>query len=138
MPAKDLFHEAVRNALVKDGWEITDDPLAIKIGELDAYIDLGAEKILAAQKDAQKIAVEIKSFLNRSPLTDFHNAIGQFINYRTALEDQEPERILYLAVPNDTYRKFFHEYLARLVVDRYEVKLIVYNAEEEVIVAWKN
>ncbi|MBD1853634.1 XisH family protein [Leptolyngbya sp. FACHB-711] len=108
MSARDLFHNAVKIALEKDGWIITDDPLHIRIGGvIDMYIDLGAEKIIAAQKEGQKIAVEIKSFIGASTISKFHLAIGQFINYRYALEDADPERILYLAVPQNTYNDFF-------------------------------
>jgi hypothetical protein len=59
--ARDLFHDAVRNALVKDGWIITEDPLFLKIGGVEIYIDLGAEKLIAAERNNEKIAVEIKS-----------------------------------------------------------------------------
>lgn len=64
MPAKDKFHEAVKNALVHDGWTITHDPLRLRLGKRKLFVDLGAEKLLSAEKDQQKIAVEVKSFLN--------------------------------------------------------------------------
>lgn len=100
MSAKDKFHDAVKQALVKEGWEITHDPLRIKFGEEDKIqIDLGAQRVLGAQKAGQKIAVEIKSFLSDSAVFDFHLALGQFLNYRLVLEATEPERVLYLAVP---------------------------------------
>ena len=64
MPAKDVFHDVVKTALQKDGWTITDDPLYIRLGgAIDMYLDLGAEKVIAAEKAGRKIAVEIKSFL---------------------------------------------------------------------------
>ena len=66
MPPKDLFHGAVKNALIKEGWTITHNPLFIRFGDIDLYIDLGAEKVIAAEKDGRKIAVEIKSFLGTS------------------------------------------------------------------------
>jgi hypothetical protein len=69
------------------------------VGGVEMYVDLGAEKIIAAEKDGQKIAVEIKSFIGPSNISEFHTAIGQFINYRVALEEQYPDRTLYLAVP---------------------------------------
>ena len=50
MSAKDKFHDSVKTALIKDGWTITADPLQIKLGDIDAYIDLGAEKLLTAEK----------------------------------------------------------------------------------------
>ncbi|HBE18158.1 MAG TPA: hypothetical protein DEG17_22230 [Cyanobacteria bacterium UBA11149] len=91
MPTKDKFHDVVVIALQKDGWQITDDPLRIRISPTtNLYIDLGAEKIIAAQRDREKIAVEIKSFLGVSAIAEFHTALGQFINYRYALLDFDP------------------------------------------------
>lgn len=93
MPAKDIFHEAVKNGLIKDGWTITHDPLKLNFGFTVAFVDLGAEKLLAAEKGAEKIAVEIKSFAGSSELYEFHTALGQFINYQSVLSRQEPDRI---------------------------------------------
>jgi hypothetical protein len=42
MPAKDVIHDAVKNALVKDGWTITDDPLRLKYKAVNLSVDLGA------------------------------------------------------------------------------------------------
>ena len=56
MAARDVFHEMVKQALIQDGWCITDDPLRIRYGGVDTYIDLGAEKLIAAEKADQKIA----------------------------------------------------------------------------------
>ncbi|BAZ16226.1 fdxN element excision controlling factor protein XisH [Calothrix sp. NIES-4071] len=85
MSAKDKFHETVKNALQKDGWTITDDPLKIRVTATSKlYIDLGAEKIIAANRNGEKIAVEVKSFLGASTMTEFHVAIGQYTNYRYA------------------------------------------------------
>jgi hypothetical protein len=138
MSARDLFHDAVKIALEKDGWVITDDPLHIRIGGvLDMYIDLGAEKIIAAQKEGQKIAVEIKSFVGASTISEFHLAIGQFINYRYALEDEDPERILYLAVPQNIYNDFFKVPFIQSVVRRSQLNLLVYDIEQEAIVQWQ-
>ncbi len=137
MPAKDLFHDAVRNGLEKEGWIITDDPLEINIGNVEMYIDLGAERILAAEKANEKIAVEIKSFIGPSNISQFHTALGQFFNYRLALEEQEPERILYLAVPLIIYQVFFSLKFIEKAIERSEMKLIVYEPTEEVIVTWR-
>lgn len=87
IPAKDKFHDAVRHGLEKEGWQITHEPLRIQFGEEDKIqIDLGAEKVLGAEKSGQKIAVEIKSFLIDSAVFDFHLALGQFLNYRLVLD----------------------------------------------------
>jgi hypothetical protein len=107
MPAYDTFHDAVKNALIKDGWTITNDPLVIEFGLLNVYIDLGAERLIAAERGNERIAVEIKSFMGPSLLTDFHLAMGQFLNYRNALGTKDPERPLYLAMPLPIYEEFF-------------------------------
>ena len=135
--AKDLFHDAVRNALVKDGWQITDDPFFLKVGGVEFYIDLGAEKLIAAERNNEKIAVEIKSFINSSSLTDFHLAIGQFLNYRVALKVGDPERKLFLSVPDNAYRTFFQKEFARMVIAEYQPEILVYDIENEVIITWK-
>lgn len=96
--AKDKYHEAVRKALVKDGWTITHDPYTISAGSKEVYIDLGAERIIAAEKGIEKIAVEIKTFRSASDIYDFERAIGQYVLYHSALRRREPERVLYLAV----------------------------------------
>lgn len=57
MPAKDIYHNCVKIALLKDGWTITDDPLSLKVGQKDIFIDLAAEKLLVAEKQGVKIAV---------------------------------------------------------------------------------
>jgi hypothetical protein len=136
MAAKDLFHHAVKQALLKEEWVITADPLIIKIGGVKLEIDLAAEKVIAAEKAGRKIAVEIKSFLSPSAITDFHAALGQFLNYRLALQMHEPERIPYLAVPLDTYESFFQEPFIQTAVDFYQVKMVIYNPTQEVIIAW--
>ncbi len=137
MAARDLFHDAVKKALQKEEWEITADPLIVKIQGVKFEIDLAAEKVLAAEKLGQKIAVEIKSFLNNSAITDFHLALGQFLNYRLALQIKEPERTLYLAVPFETFDSFFEEPFIQEAVKVYQLKLVVYDPQREVIVEWK-
>jgi hypothetical protein len=104
MPAKDIFHDRVKQALLKEGWLITHDPFSFQFGDTELHIDLAAEKLIAAEKDGQQIAVEVKSFMRDSLVYEFHLALGQFLDYRLGLEEYEPNRILYLAVPIDTYR----------------------------------
>jgi len=87
MPAYDRFHNAARNALIKDGWTITDDPLTLRIGERKLYVDLGAEQIIGAVKEARKIAVEVKTFASLSEITDLHEALGQFVLYHEVLAE---------------------------------------------------
>ena len=60
MSAKAIFLETVKLALIKDGWTITSDLLTIRSDRIKLEIDLGAEKVFAAEKDGKKIAVEVK------------------------------------------------------------------------------
>ncbi|MEH2061075.1 MAG: XisH family protein [Nostoc sp.] len=136
MSARDRFHALVRIALEKEGWVITHDPYHIDLGFVDFYIDLGAELLLAATKDDKKIAVEIKTFLAASTISEFHTAIGQFINYRIALEDDDPERWLYLAVPLDVYKRFFRYPFIQTVIIRNKIPLLVYDTEKQEIAEW--
>ncbi|HLP92249.1 MAG TPA: element excision factor XisH family protein [Nostocaceae cyanobacterium] len=136
--AKDKFHNTVKNALIKDGWTITDDPLFLEFGGVDLYVDLGAEKMLAAQKDNQKIAVEVKSFLGDSTISEFHHALGQLLNYRLILRRQDPDRFLYLAVPLDIYESFFKLEFTQAAISDYQLKIIVYHIDQEVISQWIN
>ncbi|MEM7592093.1 MAG: XisH family protein [Cyanobacteria bacterium P01_A01_bin.83] len=138
MPAKDIFHDTVRNALIKEGWTITDDPLYLDYGGVDMYVDLGAEKLIAAEKDQQKIAVEIKSFNRPSLISEFHGALGQFLNYRLVLENIEPEREVFLAISEDVYEAFFTLVFTQKAVEKYQIKLIVYDINQGVIKQWKN
>lgn len=139
MSAKDVFHEVVKKALQKDGWQITHDPLSISVGGVNLSIDLAAEKLIAAEKEGEKIAVEIKSFLERSSaISEFHTALGQFINYRGALRRRQPERVLYLAVPLTTYKTFFNLDFPRDMIEENQVKMIIYDVEHEVIAEWIN
>ncbi|MEH1922422.1 XisH family protein [Nostoc sp.] len=136
MAAKDKFHAVVRIALEKEQWKITDDPLRLEVGGTKFEIDLGAEQLLGAERGEEKIAVEIKTFLSDSPLTDYHAALGQFLNYRLALEISDPNRILYLAVPISVYEAFFKREFAQISVERYQIKQIIYDPIQEVIVQW--
>ncbi len=139
MSAKDVFHEVVKKALQKDGWQITHDPLSISVGGVNLSIDLAAEKLIAAEKEGEKIAVEIKSFLERSSaISEFHTALGQFINYRGALRRRQPDRVLYLAVPLTTYKTFFNLDFPRDMIEENQVKMIIYDVEHEVITEWIN
>ena len=137
MPAKDAFHQVVKIALQKDGWQITHDPYTLQAGTLELYIDLGAEKVVAAEKDGQKIAVEIKSFIGPSKISQFYTALGQFISYRAALQQQETDRILYLAVPSNVYDSLFTMGFIQSLVQQNQIHLMIYDIEQEAIAQWQ-
>jgi hypothetical protein len=134
--AKDIYHDTVKTALEKDGWTITDELLRLTIGSRSVYIDLGAEKLIAAEKEGRKIAIEIKSFLSPSPVNDLENALGQYILYRDALKRFQPERILYLAISDEVYLDFFQEEIAQMVVEDEHLKLIIFDANKAEVVKW--
>lgn len=136
MPAKDLYHDRVKNALIKDGWTITDDPYFIKYEDAELFADLAAEKPLAAERQGQKIVVEIKSFVGKSLMYDFHSALGQYIVYRKLIQLTEPEYKLYLAVDDVVYGEFFQRKSVQAVSNENNVLLIVVDMENEVIKQW--
>lgn len=136
--ARDFYHNNVRDALEKDGWKITHDPYQVRIEDVGYEIDLGAEILIAAEKDSIKIAVEIKSFIGPSTINEFHKAVGQFNDYYVALQIQEPQRILYLAIPEDTWNRFFQKAVIQKSLERIGAKVIVYNPLQNLIVSWKS
>lgn len=136
MAAKDKYHDLVKEALVKDGWKITHDPFRFKTGEVEFKIDLGAEEVIGAEKGESKIAVEIKSFLSPSALHDFYEALGQFSSYIVGLENYEPDRVLFLAVPKRVYETFFQKPGIQLIAKRNNLKIVVYNSSLKKIEQW--
>ncbi len=138
MPARDVFHNAVKMALEKNNWIITHDPLTLEFGLGSLYVDLGAERIIAAERSNERIAVEIKSFLSGSAVSEFHTALGQYLNYRLLIQEQYPEYKLYLAIPSSTYDSFFQLPFVQTTIEQYQLKLAVYLPEKQEIVKWQN
>jgi hypothetical protein len=136
VPARDAFHEHVRHALERDGWTITHDPLHIKLKKRNLYVDLGAERLLAAEKGPRKIAVEIKTFGGPSDVRDLEEAVGQFVLYDLALRRQEPGRSLYLAVTESIWQAVFADAFGAIVVDERAVRLLTFNPKTEEIIRW--
>lgn len=136
MPARDIFHTQIKHALLTDGWTITDDPLRLRWRSTDTYVDLGAEKLFAAQKGNQKIAVEIKSFLGRSIVNDLEDAVGQYALYEELLKRLEPDRILYLAISQQAYDNAFVDSIGEIFLESKRIRLLVVNIEAEVILQW--
>ena len=136
MPALDHYHEAVRHALTKDGWIITDDPLTLEVGERKLYADFGAERLLAAERGAEKIAVEVKNFRSPSPIADLEQAIGQYSLYEDILHLRESERTLYLAIPEEAFSQIFSERIGQLALENRIKRAFVFNPTREEIVQW--
>jgi hypothetical protein len=136
--ARDIFHENVKQALEKEGWIITNDPLSFKVGSVSVQIDLGAERLIAAERGNDKIAIEIKTFGSLSFITALYEAIGKYIIYRNVLSLREPERILYLAVPENIYTRFFEEQVIQKTLQEEKFKLVIYNQASKIISQWIN
>jgi XisH protein len=141
MAAKDKFHKDIKAALINDGWTVTHDPYEIKDKALiskNLEIDLAAEKILAAEKDKQKIAVEVKSLVSDSIIYEFHSILGQYLNYQVALDTVEPDRILYIAIPEQGYKRLLKEGITKLSIERFAIKIIIFDIDNQSIIQWKN
>ena len=136
MAKLDKIHNAVKNALVKDGWTITADPFRIEFEEYRLYADLSAERPIAAMRGNEKIVVEIKSFLNRSSVSDFENALGQYLIYRRLLSKLEPETKVYLAISEATYTDFFTFKATQFIIAAEQVSLFTVKLENEEIERW--
>jgi hypothetical protein len=136
MPARDIYHDTVRNALIKDGWTITHDPLKLQLGKRKFYVDLGAEKLIGAVKDSEEIAVEIKSFVSNSEMNDLENALGQYILYENVMSVVEPNRILFLAVADNVFENVFEDTIGQLLLENEGLKVCIFNPETEEIVKW--
>lgn len=138
MPAKDIYHYEVKNALLKDGWNVTDDPYTLEYKGLRLYADLGAEKLLVAEKAQNKIVVEIKVFNSPSQVTELQKTIGQYNMYQSILQRLTPDRYLYLAVSEDVYQDFFSQPAIQDIVSDQKIKFIIFDPEQESILQWIN
>jgi hypothetical protein len=136
MPARDRYHDCVRNALIKDGWVITHDPLRLPWGKKDLYVDLGAQQLLAAEKGERRIAVEIKSSLGKSEVDDLEKALGQFILYRALLAMNEPGRTLFLAVPDHVLQDVFDDPAGQVLLKDESLHVLGFDPEAEEITRW--
>ena len=137
--AKDIYHNIVREALEQEGWVITHDPyyLILQKDTAEYEIDLGAEKLLAAEKGNDKIAIEVKSLLKPSLLHEFHSVLGQYMIYRYGLGKKEPERKLYLAIPDFTRNKIAKIQPLLDMIQDFNIKIIYFDDETKKIMTWE-
>lgn len=146
MPQRDQIHTIVREALLKDGWEITDDPYIISYGERFLFIDLGAtfpppsssvsSTIIGAHRGTDRIAIEIKDFRGKSAIQTLEQAIGQYVLYRLLLDRVDPGRQMYLAITDVVFDDFFSEPIGALVIEDLPLYLLVVNEARKEIQQW--
>jgi hypothetical protein len=136
LPARDSIHETVKEAVIKDGWEITDDPYVISYGDRFLFVDLGASGFIGLQQGNKQIAIEIKQFRGQSQVNDLEQAIGQYSLYRILLNQIDPERDLYLAISEATYNDIFDEPIGKLAIAEIPLKLVIVNLSTKEITQW--
>lgn len=142
MPQKDAIHEIVKAALIKDGWQITDDPYVISYGERFLFVDLGASRealagqFIGAQRHDQKIAIEIKEFRGKSAIGNLEQAIGQYVLYQLLLKQLDPKRKVYLAITHIAYDEIFSEPIGELVINDLPMDLVVIDTETTEVKKW--
>lgn len=135
--AKDLHHYLVKTALEKEGWVVTNDPYYLSIMDSPDYeIDLAAEMVVGAEKEGRKIAVEIKSFVAHSIAHEFNKVLGQYLGYLLFLSVQEPDRKLYLAIPQEAYLKFFTKQSTVFTLSHYHINLMIFDIQTQTIISW--
>ena len=135
MPQKDMIHGAVRTALEKDGWSITDDPYTITYRRSQLYADLCAER-QESDGTKQVIIVEVKSFRGNSALNDFHTALGQYISYRDLLQEIGVNYPVYLAMTQKAHRTVFSLDAVAAIAAREHLLLLIIDADREEILQW--
>jgi len=136
MPAKDIFHDCVEHSLIKAGWTITHDPFRIRLTRKNLFVDLGAERLIAAELSTEKIAAEVKSFTRSSDIKDLEDALSQFTLYERLLLRYDPERTLYLAITDSVYRTVFEEEAGQILLEDKLLRLLTFDPDQEVINQW--
>jgi hypothetical protein len=135
--ARNIYHDTVIRALVADGWTITDDPLRLDYGGRNLWVDIGAERpSIAAEKNGEKIAVEVSSFVSRSAVRDLEEAVGQYAIYRAILEVNQPERQLYLAIPEGVYDIVLADQFGQLIIKRLQLRVLVFDDQQAKVLQW--
>jgi hypothetical protein len=78
------------------------------------------------------------AFVGKSNLSELEKAVGQFVIYRFAMRKEDPDRELFLAVGEKIYNKFFVNADVIELIETENLKIMVFNEANEVIVRWIN
>lgn len=136
MSARNIYHDAVKSALIKDNWTIAPNPYLIQCEDIDLAADIADARPIAAEREGEKIVVEIECFVGRSLMTDFHQAVGRYKLYQMLLEKTAPEYELYLAIDDIIYENFFRREGIDFLVRSSQIKFFAVNIDEGAIVEW--
>lgn len=137
MPARNIYHDHVLDALQADGWTITDDPYRVTFGDHRLYIDIGAEReVIGAERGADRIAVEVQSFVQASAIRSLQEAAGQYSMYRLVMERVDPQRPLYLAVPDRVQAEVLNDPLGQLMLRELRIKTMVFDEVTRRVLRW--
>jgi hypothetical protein len=139
MVAPDLYYDLVKQALRKDGWRITHNPLRLRVPAHDTQIGQGEaaeEPLLAAEKDERKIAVAVKSFVGRYDVEDLQMVLARLGRYHIRLHETVPDRAFYLAVRQTTYRDYFTGATGAQLLAGQPILCMVFDPRTEAIVNW--
>lgn len=138
MPKKDIFHETVKTALLKDGWVITNDPLFVPTeGGVNFFIDLGIEKIIGAQKNGEHIAIEIKSFDENTPAYSFYEILGQFLIYEIALQEQLKPWQLFVALSSLGFKRLDEAPIFNRAIIKFNLNFVIFDPIDKIIIEWR-
>ena len=136
MPARDIYHNAVKLALIKDNWAIVADPYLLQCQDINLSADISDSRPIAAEREGHKIVVDIECFVGRSLMTDFYLAVGRYKLYQMLVEKTAPEYELYLAIDDITYDNFCQREGIDFLVRSSQINIFVVNIDEQEIVQW--
>lgn len=134
--AKDIIHDAVKSALVKDGWTITHDPFRVQYEEFELFADLGAERKVAPDQIEHRIVVEVKSFVGLSFVTELQKAIGQYTIYRRLIQRTSHNYEIFLALGDNIYQTLFQQKAVQLIIQEEHIALLIVDTIQERVVEW--
>jgi hypothetical protein len=133
LPAKDYYHDTVKRALIKDGWEINREQVLFIIADRHIWIDMEASKT----SEGQKILVEVKGFQGPSQVDELMDAVGKYTVYRAVINETGGQAIpLYLTIPDEAYQRILSERIGVIARQQAQIKLLVFDPGREEIRVW--
>lgn len=131
----DRYHQPIKDALINDGWEVVDQ-YPIRYVRRRIRADLGGERIIGAARGPERIAVEVKDFLNPSAITYLQQAVGQYLMYKSWLARTEPERTVYLGISEVAADTVFAQPGVQIMVEDYGIRLLVVDIPRRRVLRW--